>query len=111
MNNLLSELNKILENIKAQDITIINVKKMSSFTDYLVICTSRSKRHGRSISEHVRQNIKHMVDKKPNAQGLKASEWIIVDMNFIVLHIMLPEIREFYQLEKLWDKDLIVSTN
>ncbi|NQY43823.1 MAG: ribosome silencing factor [Legionellales bacterium] len=109
MNKLVSETNKALEDLKAQNITVINVQKMTSITDYLVICTSRSRKHGQSLSENVRQHIKQMGYKNPNIQGLETCEWIIVDMNSVVLHIMLPEIRDFYQLEKLWDKDLVIS--
>ena len=109
MNKLLSETQKALENVKAQDITIINVRKMTSITDYLIICTSRSRKHGQSLSENVSHHIKQMGYKKPSIQGLETCDWIIVDMNSVVLHIMLPEVRDFYQLEKLWDKDLVIS--
>lgn len=111
MRDLLDKLKDILEDIKAQNIVTIDVKNITTFADYLVICTGRSKRHVYSIADNVKENTKKLLAKKPNSQGLEACEWVIVDLGSIIVHIMLPEIRDFYQLEKLWDKDLIMTAN
>lgn len=106
---MLEKLQEILQDIKAEQTTVINVKTLTNIADYIVICTGRSKRHSSAIAEHVKENIKKLIDFNPVIQGLESSEWIIVDLQDVVLHIMLDEIRNFYQLEKLWDKDLIIS--
>ena len=106
---MLNKLQDTLQDIKAEQVIAIDVQALTNITDYIVICTGRSKRHAAAIADHVKQSIKDYTDIKPVIQGLESSEWVIVDLQDIVLHIMLNEIRDFYQLEKLWDKELIIS--
>ena len=105
---LVNLVENILEDLQAIDVTSIDVNKLTSITDTIVICTGRSKRHVYAIADNLIHTIKQEIPK-PRAQGLENSEWVIVDMHEVVLHVMLPEVREFYQLEKLWDKDLIIT--
>ncbi len=99
---LLKFVEETLDDIKAIDVTAINVKELTALTDYMVVCTGRSSRHVQAIADNV---VKAAKDKKHQPLGVegKSSEWILVDLNDIIVHIMMPETRAFYNLEKLWD--------
>ena len=107
MNTLVAAVENILDDIKAQDVIMLDVHELTTITAFLVICTGRSKRHIASVADHLVQKINKLTDK-PKVQGLETSEWVIVDINDIVVHILLPEVREIYQLEKLWDKEILI---
>ena len=109
MKQEISQILNILEDIKASDIKVIDVSKLTAITDTIIICTGRSVRHVKSVAEHVREKYKITGKARPNCQGSENGQWVIVDLNAQVVHVMLPEIREFYQLEKLWDEHLFLS--
>ena len=91
-----------LEDIKAKDITTIDVKGHSDVTDCMIICTGNSNRHVRSIAERVAEEARHAgimpfgIDSDPDA------EWVLVDLCEVMIHVMQDEARQRYQLEKLW---------
>lgn len=111
MEQTVSKLHDLLEDIKAEDIAVINVSKMTNITDFIVICTGRSKRHTYAIADHIKMSLKATTGTNIRVQGLETCEWVIVDLNNIVLHVMQKHIREFYQLEKLWDENLIIENS
>lgn len=91
-----------LDDSKAVDIVALNVKELTTITDYMIICSGNSNRHVHAIASSLVEAAKH--DKTPplSVTGDDHGEWIIVDLNDVVVHIMLPATREFYNLEKLW---------
>ena len=92
-----------LEDLKAIDIRTINVQGKSPVTDKLIIATGKSTTHVRAIAEAVVFKAKHAGYQPLGTEGEKSLEWMLVDLNDIVVHVMLQEIRDFYNLEKLWE--------
>ncbi|MEM9101419.1 MAG: ribosome silencing factor [Pseudomonadota bacterium] len=97
---------QIIDGIKAVDIKCIQVSEMTSITDYMVICSGTSSRHVKSIANELVEKMKEQGVRAVGVEGLETGEWVLVDLNDVVAHIMMPETREFYQLEKLWDPNL-----
>lgn len=107
-NELLSLVLKILEDNKAEEIVPMDVQELTTITHWMVICSATSKRHAKALGEHLVTNVKHHGLQPLGVEGEDQSEWLLVDLGDIVIHIMLPETRKFYSLEKLWDVTLKV---
>lgn len=93
-----------LDDFKAVDVTEIDVRELTSVTDYMIICSSTSRRHAMTLAEHLVTNAKHNGVMPLGVEGEADGEWILVDLVDVVVHIMQPKAREFYSLEKLWTK-------
>lgn len=91
-----------LNDLKAIDLTVFDVREMTTVTDMMIICSGRSTRHVKSLASEVIQAAKAAKISYLRTEGEKNGDWIIVDMGDVVVHIMLPAIREFYRLEDLW---------
>lgn len=91
-----------LEDHKARDITDLDVSELTSVTDRMIICSASSKRHVKTLADRLIVNAKANGITPLGVEGTDIGEWVLVDLNEIVVHIMLPEVREFYSLEKLW---------
>lgn len=91
-----------LDDLKAQDVTVIDVKGKSPLTDLLVIATGTSTRHVKSLADAVEMKAKEAGHMPLGSEGENGSEWVLVDLNDIILHVMTAETRDFYNLEKLW---------
>ncbi len=91
-----------LDELKARDIKEIDVREKASFTDLLVIASGTSTRHVKSIADEVVKFSKRSGVMPLGVEGEKEAEWVLVDLGDIVVHVMLPRIREFYALERLW---------
>ena len=91
-----------LDENKAINISNIDVTALTDVTDYLIICTATSTRHAKSLADKLLRTMKNQGIKPLGIEGEQQSEWILVDLQDVVVHIMLAEIREFYDLEKLW---------
>jgi ribosome-associated protein len=109
LEQLLTLVNNALDNMKAQDIVAIDVRNKSSITEYMVIATGTSTRHVKSIAGEVIREAKAAGIPPLGSEGEENAEWVLVDLNDIVVHVMLAEIRAFYNLEKLWETDSIKS--
>ncbi len=106
---LLNTVINALEDLKAHDIKVLNVKTVSHFTDIMVIASANSRRQVAALSQHVIEKAKAFGHQPLGEEGRDVGEWSLVDLGDIVVHIMQPEIRDFYQLEKLWHTDPAVA--
>ena len=95
-----------LDELKAVAPVTINVKKLSSFTDYMIIASGTSNRHIQSIGEKVLEDLKVKNIKPLGLEGEGSEEWVLIDIGDVVLHLMSASARAFYDLESLWDPEL-----
>jgi len=97
-----------LDEMKGMDIVTMDVRTLTSITDYMVICSGRSTRHVKALADSVAAKAKEMQVTFVRTEGEKESEWVLVDLGDVVVHVMLPTTRTFYSLEDLWQpvKDL-----
>ena len=93
---------KALEDIQASDITVIDVSQQTTITDVMVICSGRSSRHVKAIAEQVMGHLKAANMPPLSDHGLQGGDWALVDFGDVILHIMQPDSRSFYNLEGLW---------
>lgn len=100
---------KALEDMKAVDIRVLDVRGLSDVTDYMVIAGGTSDRHLRSVADRVVQMCKAAGQRPLGVEGEQQGEWVLVDLPDVMVHIMLPRTRELYQLEQLWDAGSITS--
>ncbi len=91
-----------LDALKGTDITVIDISTKSSIADAMMVATGTSKRHVRSMAESVRQSAKEADHPPLGFEGGDSSDWILVDLGDVIVHVMTEEKREFYALEKLW---------
>ncbi len=93
-----------LHDAKAQDVITIDVHKISDFTDYLVVASGNSTRHVASIAENVRDALAAHGIKPSGMEGKAIGDWVLLDYGDVVVHVMRPQVRDFYNLEKLWSE-------
>ena len=91
-----------LEDDKAEEIVAIPLKGKSSMADHLVICSGRSSRQVAAISEKLTDRLKHEMGLICKVEGKDQGDWVLIDAGDVVVHVFRPEVREFYQLEKMW---------
>jgi ribosome-associated protein len=94
-----------LDDMKAKDIVVMDVRKKTSITDIMVVASGTSDRHVKAIAETVAFKAKQAGETPLGAEGLQEGEWALVDLNGVVVHVMLPKVRDFYHLERLWSMD------
>ena len=91
-----------LEDIKARDITILDVRKLTSLYDTLIIASADSARQVKALAQHVRDNLKEAGATIIGVEGEEGGEWVLIDAGDIVVHVMQPSVRAYYNLEELW---------
>lgn len=94
---------KTLDDMKGQDIKTIDVRGKSSITDMLIIVTGNSNRHVKSLADAVELAVKQAGHQPLGVEGDAESDWVLLDLNDIILHVMLASTRDYYNLEKLWE--------
>ena len=93
---------KALDDVKAVDVVVFEVSKLTSISDYMIIASGKSKRQVAALADKVVEAAKENDVKPLGVEGKTEGEWVLVDLGDIIVHIMYPETREYYQLEKLW---------
>ena len=100
-------ISKVLDDKQAADIAVIDVSKFSPITDFFVIATSSSTPQTRALTRAVDEGLEKMGYKAPNWQGKMESNWLILDLGSVIVHIMGAEERKRYSLEEIWEKTAI----
>ena len=103
--NLLNVVISSLEEFKAQDITKIDLVGKTSMADFMLIASGTSSRQIRAIAENTATTIKKSSNVNVNIEGLNQGDWVLIDGGDIIIHLFRPEVREFYNLEKMWQID------
>lgn len=103
--NLLTLVLSALDDGKGRDVTVIDVRGKTDITDYMVIASGTSDRHVVSLAGRVVERAKENQCMPVGVEGEDTGEWVLVDLGDAILHVMKPQTREFYQLEKLWQGD------
>lgn len=100
---VLQVVSQALDDMKAVDVTVLDVRNRTDIADTLIVASGTSDRHVRSIAQRVVENAKKAGFRPMGVEGEREGEWILVDLQDLIIHIMLPRVREFYRLENLWD--------
>ena len=103
---LLALVEKSLDDDKADDVVVIDLQGISNIADYMVIATGRSQRHLGAMTEHLRGKIKAKGIITPPPEGLTRCDWVLIDAGDVIVHLFRPEVRAFYNLEKMWSQAL-----
>jgi ribosome-associated protein len=93
---------KAVDELKGQDIAELDVRKLTDFADYLLVVTGRSTRQVKAIAENVIDKAKAAGVRPLGIEGLEDGEWVLVDLLDVIVHVMQPDTRTYYELEKLW---------
>lgn len=102
VDELLRTVREAVEELKARDVVEIDVRGKSSVTDYMVVASGTSTRHVKSIADEVVKFAKKLDVMPLGVEGEREAEWVLVDLGDVIVHVMLPRVREFYALERLW---------
>ncbi len=99
---LLQSVRNAVTELKANDVVEIDVRGKTSICDYMVVASGTSTRHVKSIADEVVKHAKQLDCQPLGVEGEREAEWVLVDLGDVVVHLMLPRVREFYALERLW---------
>ncbi len=92
-----------LEDMKALEVKFLDVRGLTDIADFMVIASGTSDRHVRSVAQRVVEKAKEAGFRPHGIEGQQDGDWVLIDLNEMIVHVMLPRVREFYGLEKLWD--------
>mgnify|MGYP003541495073 FL=1 len=93
-----------IDDIKGFDISVLDVRKLTNITSYMIVASATSSRQAKAIGDNVREKLKEKGFDIRGTEGEKDGEWILVDLNDIIVHIMVPTTRAYYNLEQLWSE-------
>lgn len=99
---LIAVVNDALDDIKAVDITELDIHDMSSIADMMIVASGNSQRHVKAIADTVTEKVKAAGYQPLGVEGTDTAEWVLLDLGDVIVHVMLPNTRSFYDLEKLW---------
>ena len=101
--SLLQVVSGALADLQALDVLTLDVQHLTTLTDTMIIASGRSDRHVRAVAGAVVEQCKKAGFRPIGVEGARSGDWVLVDLGGVVVHVMLPRVREFYNLEKLWD--------
>ncbi len=99
-----------LADMKALEVKFLDVRGLTDIADFMVIASGTSDRHVRSVAQRVVEKTKQAGFRPQGVEGQQDADWVLIDLNDMIVHVMLPRVREFYGLEKLWDMTLAKRT-
>jgi ribosome-associated protein len=102
-NSLRSVILAALDDMKALEVKVLDVRGLTDIADYMVIASGTSDRHVRSVAQRVVEKSKEAGFRPHGVEGQQDADWVLIDLHETIVHVMLPRVREFYGLEKLWD--------
>ena len=100
-----------LEDAKAEETVAIDVTGKSPLSDYMVVTTGRSNRHVGAVADPLVRALREAGFSKPRVEGLPHCDWVLVDSGDVIVHIFRPEVREFYNIEKMWQADFAADAH
>ncbi len=100
----------VLGDMKARDVSVMDVRGKTAVTDFMIVASGTSERHVKALAETVAFRAKDAGEPPLGTEGVREGEWALVDLNGLVVHIMLPKVRDFYNLERLWSAPALVAS-
>src|SRR3954452_10721114 len=100
-----------LDDAKAEDVVSVDIAGKSSLADFMVVTSGRSNRHVAAVADQVVKALREKGFDKPRVEGLPHADWVLVDGGDVIVHIFRPEVREFYNLEKMWQADFAADAH
>jgi ribosome-associated protein len=94
-----------LDDMKAEETVTIDLRGKSSISDYMIVTSGRANRHVGAIAENVAKGLKENGIGAPHVEGLPNCDWVLIDSGDVIVHVFRPEVREFYNLEKMWTSE------
>jgi ribosome-associated protein len=102
-NSMLDKLLQVLDDIQAMDVKVLDLREQTTITDYMIIASGRSSRHVKAVAQTVLEAMKASGLPALSATGLEFGDWVLIDFGDYIVHIMQPEVRQYYNLEGLWE--------
>lgn len=99
-----------LADMKARDVTVMDVRGKTAITDFMIVASGTSDRHVKALAEAVAFRAKNSGEPPLGTEGVPEGEWALVDLNGLVVHVMLPKVRDYYNLERLWSAPATVTS-
>ena len=94
-----------LDDDKAQDVVVIDLKDKSSVADWMIVASGRSHRHVGALADHLLRALKDVGAGKARVEGMPHNDWVLIDAGDVIVHLFRPDVRAFYNLEKIWSVD------
>lgn len=95
-----------LEDDKAEELIVIDLDGKSSVADHMIIASGRSSRHVSALADHVLRKLKDLGNGRARVEGMPNADWVLIDAGDVIVHLFRPEVREFYNLERIWGADV-----